>query len=249
MTTDIDKRLREPFPPDRVGKLPKPYQKNAEKGHCNECGKWHGLPALHLDYVGHGAITERLLDVDPDWNWEPLALEDGVPRIVNRGGTMELWIRLTIGGRTRIGVGTCPNDQFDAAKVLIGDALRNAGMRFGLALDLWIKGDDQEPEQTQSRSSGQRRSSRSNRQTQQAQPPADPPPPAQTPDEAEFIARKTNKLKADLLERIGDIEKAKGIWRSTLQAYGLGPDDLPKLEELEPIEAELRLHSAEQAAS
>lgn len=82
-----------------------------------------------------------------------------------------------------------------------------------------------------------------------AQPPADPPPPAQTPDEAEFIARKTNKLKADLLERIGDIEKAKGIWRSTLQGYGLGPDDLPKLEELEPIEAELRLFSADQAAS
>lgn len=164
-----DKKLRAPFPPERVGKLPKPYQKDAQKGNCGECGKYHGLPALHLDYVGHGAITERLLEVDPDWDWEPLALDgNGLPLITQRGGDLELWIRLTIGGRTKKGVGTCPANQFDASKVLIGDALRNAGMRFGLALDLWIKGDDHpEEERTESKQTKRRTTA-----TEQAPPAA-----------------------------------------------------------------------------
>lgn len=144
MTVDLEK-LRAEFPADRIGLLPKPYKRDSAKGNCDECGKYHGLPALHLDYVGHGAVTERLLEVDPEWSWEPVAFdEQGLPAVHRRGTRAVLWIRLTIGGVTRIGVGTCQADKDEAEKELIGDAIRNAAMRFGVALDLWIKGDKAE---------------------------------------------------------------------------------------------------------
>lgn len=130
-------KLREPFDAVEVGKLPKPHNKDAPKGSCQECGKWHGLPAVHLDYVGHGYLTKRLLDVDPLWFWEPMAVSpDGLP-LLDRDGN--LWIRLHVAGMSRLGVG-------DGAtmKIRVGDALRNAAMRFGAALDLWCKGSEDE---------------------------------------------------------------------------------------------------------
>jgi hypothetical protein len=145
-TSGVWEALRKPFPPNRIGKLPRAINRDeAKKGHCPECGKWHGLPAIHLDYVGHGAVTERLLEVDPAWNWEPLALgADGTPLVLIRGDTAELWIRLTVAAVTRLGVGTVPKAKSDLAKELISDAIRNAAMRFGVALDLWIKGDSED---------------------------------------------------------------------------------------------------------
>lgn len=125
--------LRAPFDPATVGKLPKPLRKEAQKGECRECGGWHGLPAVHLDYVGHAAVTDRLLQVDPEWSWEPFATTaDGLPFITNDG----LWIRLTICGVTRPGFG-----DGNSIKEMIGDAIRNAAMRFGVAIDLWAKED------------------------------------------------------------------------------------------------------------
>jgi hypothetical protein len=137
--------LRVPFPPNQISKLPKPYNKDSQKGKCSECGGYHGLPAVHLDYVGHAALTDRLLDADPNWSWEPLSLgPDGLPLRDKDGG---MWIKLTVCGVTRLGYGdsqgkTGPN----AVKEIIGDALRNAAMRFGAALDLWHKGDLHEAE-------------------------------------------------------------------------------------------------------
>jgi hypothetical protein len=132
--------LRAPFPANQIGKLPKPFKKDSPKGQCDECGGWHGLPAAHLDYVGHAAITDRLLDADPAWAWEPLSLnEQGLPALDSNGG---LWIKLTIGGVTRLGYGDAQGKTGgDAMKERIGDALRNAAMRFGVALELWHKGD------------------------------------------------------------------------------------------------------------
>jgi len=103
-------KLREPFPPSQIGKLPK--------------------GGIQLDFVGHGYITQRLLDVDPQWSWEPFALgPDGLPLLDEFGG---LWIRLTVCGVTRIGYGDAGGRKGNnAVKEAIGDALRNAGMRFG----------------------------------------------------------------------------------------------------------------------
>jgi hypothetical protein len=124
---DVDrlKLLREPFPPSQIGKLPK--------------------GGIQLDFVGHGFITARLLEADPFWNWEPVALDDrGLPLLDEFGG---LWIRLTVCGVTRLGYGDAGGRKGNnAVKEAIGDALRNAGMRFGLALDLWCKGDPDAPQ-------------------------------------------------------------------------------------------------------
>ena len=105
--------LRKPFPKESVGKLPK--------------------AGMQLDYVGHAAVTDRLLRVDPSWTWEPLAVdpETQMPLLDDKNG---LWIKLTVGGVTRIGYGDGPDN-----KQRIGDAIRNAAMRFGVALDLWTK--------------------------------------------------------------------------------------------------------------
>ena len=136
--------LRKPFPQESVGKLPKPVRsQDPDKGKCvagskysadgHYCGGYHSR-SMHLDYVGHAATTDRLLTVDPEWSWEPFALDDAGLPALDRGGN--LWIRLTICGTTRIGVG-----DGKSAKECIGDAIRNAAMRFGVALDLWAKED------------------------------------------------------------------------------------------------------------
>lgn len=140
--------MRTPFPAHQISKLPKPTKAQTDevrsdfkKGiRCEICGGWHHPKVVHLDYVGHAALTDRLLDVDPSWNWEPFALDsNGLPAIDNDGG---LWIKLTINGVTRPGYGDAQGKTGgDAMKERIGDALRNAAMRFGAALDLWHKGD------------------------------------------------------------------------------------------------------------
>lgn len=113
-------KLREPFPPEQIGKLPK--------------------GGTMLDYVGHAALTARFLDVDPGWSWEPVGHDpQGLPAFDANGG---LWIKLTVAGMTRYGYGDAGGKNGpNAVKEAIGDALRNAGMRFGCALDLWSKED------------------------------------------------------------------------------------------------------------
>lgn len=157
MTDQLEalQKLRVPFPANQISKLPKPTkaQTDAVKAdfksgiRCEVCGSWHHPKVVHLDYVGHAALTDRLLDVDPAWNWEPLAISpDGLPVIDTYGG---MWIKLTVCGVTRLGYGHAGDKTGgDAIKEVIGDALRNSGMRFGAALDLWHKGDlhaDEEP--------------------------------------------------------------------------------------------------------
>jgi len=140
--------LRVPFPANAISKLPKPTRKqtddvkaNFKLGiRCNLCGAWHHKDVVHLDYVGHAALTDRLLDCDPEWNWEPVAVDErGQPALDQTGG---MWIKLTVCGVTRLGYGDADGKQGgNAVKERIGDALRNAAMRFGAALDLWHKGD------------------------------------------------------------------------------------------------------------
>ena len=113
--------------PSIVGKLPK-RRKNAD-------GSW-GQP-VYLDYVGHADITKILIEVDPLWNWEPVAWEHGRPAITERDGIATLWVRLTLLGKTMLGCGSVSASKEDLDKELIGDALRNAAMRFGIALALW----------------------------------------------------------------------------------------------------------------
>lgn len=156
---DVWQELRKAFPKEVVGLLPKVncYQcaqatKSArsaldkhcakhQMGKCKDCGAFITEGHIHLDYVGHAAVTDRLNTVlgPGNWGWEPLSVDEyGMPRMDSQGN---LWIKLlvrepgTSEWMYRIGYG----DGSNSIKELIGDALRNAAMRFGVALDLWSK--------------------------------------------------------------------------------------------------------------
>ena len=118
MNRDESLQLREPFPKTKIQTI-------------KQAG-------ISLDFVGHADVTERLLAVDPDWTWAPVAFgPDGLPQFDTDGG---LWITLTVLGVTRYGYGEPQGrNAFDARKGAIGNAIRNAAMRFGVALQLWQK--------------------------------------------------------------------------------------------------------------
>lgn len=247
-------QLRKPFPPETIGKLPKVTCRdcsnrnatcqNHQKRDCAVCGNWISTSHIHLDYVGHAEVTDRLLTVDPEWNWEPAAhdvdpqvlaaavatgnpeivqqvIESSPPKFVRdqQGRPIGLWIKLTVDGMTRRGFGSVTEGSFEAEKQLIGDALRNAAMRFGVALDLWSKSelesavtDEASPEPP-------------------AQAPATQPPPAQrTP-----VDEETDKLAKELAERvrttspIGEQEKLKSHLRGQFgDPMHMDPAKLPE---------------------
>ena len=179
MADDIVKaalaQLREPFTGDAVGKLPRITCRNCRetrgskccgdhsRRECQVCGNYMTTAHMHLDYVGHAEVTDRLLTVDPYWNWEPMArdvdpsllaacmgdaalvrqiIECSPPKFERaaNGQPIGMWIRLTVCGVPRIGFGSVEVGKTDPEKQLISDALRNAAMRFGVALTLWSKG-------------------------------------------------------------------------------------------------------------
>lgn len=113
--------LRAPFPPEQIGKLPK--------------------GGAQLSYVGHAAVNDRLLQVDPTWVWEPDRTADNRWDVQRVGKELVLTGRLTVCGVSRPCVGSCPENAFEAMKQLQSDAIRNGAMRFGVALDLWAKED------------------------------------------------------------------------------------------------------------
>jgi hypothetical protein len=169
--------LRKPFPPESVGRLPK--------------------GGVMLDYVGHAAVTDRLLTVDPEWSWEPLALgPDGLPAFDRSGN---LWIKLTICGVTRLGVG-----DGKSPKECIGDAIRNAAMRFGVALDLWAKENLVEFAQAAS-----------------APPVAEPPPPNEVePDEKPMTAKTRGEMFALFGQKgVVEADQLPGINHITGKTY------------------------------
>lgn len=196
MTPEEAKALREPFPDHLVGKLPRVtcgQCRNASdkvcgkhsKKKCTACGNWITEAHMHLDYVGHAETTDRLLEVDACWAWEPVAFDErGLPAFDGHGG---LWIRLTVAGMTRYGYGDAQGKKSpDAVKEAIGDAIRNAAMRFGVALDLWAKSDlhaDHADEEL---------------------PPEAPRPSDKVP---------ATQAKAELLQAVGgDKERARELW-------------------------------------
>ena len=120
MTPEQSKALRAKMPDNLVSKFPANAGANANK-----------------EYAGHAAVTDRLLEVDPAWTWKFLG--DGTPVFDDVGG---IWIELTVCGVTRIGYGFPERLKGgNAIKEAIGDAIRNAAMRFGVGLEFWFKGD------------------------------------------------------------------------------------------------------------
>lgn len=152
MTPEMSAALRAPFTRKEIGKLPKVWcdvcrDRNKicsehQKTRCGTCKARISEAHLHVDFVGHADATARLLDVDPEWDWEPLAFDSfGLPAFDEYGG---LWIKLTIGPKTRIGYGHADGKKGgDAVKEAIGDAIKTTAMRFGVGLQLWQKSKDE----------------------------------------------------------------------------------------------------------
>jgi len=150
LTPDALAALREPFPQEQISKRPSIWCRacrdapgkvcsNHAKVRCDAatgCGQNMTSAHFHLDYVGHADVTDRLLSVDPSWNWEPLAYDArGLPLFDEHNS---LWMKLTICGKTMICYGSAPGKKGpDAIKEVIGDGIRNGAMRFGVGLGLW----------------------------------------------------------------------------------------------------------------
>lgn len=204
ITREEQTQLRAPFPDAEIGKLPRvwcPACRDAIKTrrgkaceqhrviNCQLCHQKHTDGALHLDYVGHAETTDRLLSVDPTWAWAPMAVDErGLPQFDETGG---LWIYLTVCGQTRIGYGTADKTGGDAVKEVIGDAIRNAAMRFGVALDLWRRTEHQD-EPAEAEPIGHGRAQRAPRSRAKAAPTA--APAAETPTDA--VARFEQRMNA-----------------------------------------------------
>lgn len=119
---------------------------------CPRCRTRITTAHVDLDYVGHADVRARLCQADPEWTWAPYADMPGGPLIIQDGHPVGFWILLTVGGVTKPGYGSCEKGKSEAVKELIGDALRNAALSFGVAWKLWAKGDrsDQEGQQAAS---------------------------------------------------------------------------------------------------
>lgn len=187
-------RLREPFPATEIRFMPRVWCgacKNSKgqgcRNHsivkCPQCKQ--KMPQgghIDLSYVGHAEATNRLLNVDPFWDWEPLTVDErGLPAY---DGYRGLWIRLTVCGMTRHGYGHAGDKTGgDAIKEVIGDAIRNAGMRFGMALDLWTTSDLEIIESGGGDTEQGEQPAPTRTEPEQAREHARQEPPAPTPDE------------------------------------------------------------------
>lgn len=204
MDQDIAAQLRAPFADQLVGKLPRIWCgacrdargkvcEQHRKAKCSDCGNNITSAHLHLDYVGHADVTDRLLQVDPSWTWEPLALDQaGLPAVDSNGG---LWIRLTVAGVTRLGYGHADGKRGgDAVKEAIGDAIRNAGLRFGVAIDLWRK--EPPPAEESSAPAAARAARTASKESAAARPPA-----RQTQDDPDLISPEMRKA---IMARFGE---------------------------------------------
>lgn len=112
--SDVDwVKLREPFPPEQIGKLPK--------------------AGIELDFVGHAWVTERLNNYGGDWVLVPGDIMFAGEDLVYMAGT------LIVGGVPRHDVGCADPRKQEWPKLLYSDTMTRCAMRHGIALALWQK--------------------------------------------------------------------------------------------------------------
>jgi hypothetical protein len=115
-----------------------------DKQHVSKIKRGSGL---ELDYVDHATVTRMLIDIDPLWTWCPMGYTDAGGPLIDvdeNGNPRALWINMRVCGRSIPAVGTIERpgskNYGDALKELIGDAIRNGAMRFGVCGGLWARG-------------------------------------------------------------------------------------------------------------
>lgn len=162
-----------------------------------------------LAYLGHSDTTRALTECDPLWTWEPMGYDDAGQPVVERdgkGNAVGLWAWLTVCGVRRPCYGSCDPGKRDAVKELIGDAIRNGAMRFGVAGSLWSKADREgdKPAPAMKRSRKAASQPRSNTDLPAAEP-------APVPGTAELKALHLLAGEGVTLADVADVLKAEGI--------------------------------------
>lgn len=174
-----------------------------------------------IDVLGHADTTDLILQHDPLWDWEPPTEEElerlGFASALVRdadGWPRGLWIALTIHGKRRLGFGTCAPKKPDAVKELIGDAIRNASMRFGVALSLWSKADAKgwadldeatESEEAEARAPEPQPSGKA--PATRKRPRGETPPTPPGDDTAELSEALTESLRDKLAQRLAGLSE------------------------------------------
>lgn len=241
MTAETAAALRAPFATEEIGKLPKitcgdcrnsatKDCKQHKKSKCAECRNWITSQHMHIDFVGHAETTDRLLQVDPAWGWEPVAwAPEGTPHMDAFGG---LWIRLTVAGVPRYGYGHADGKRgADAIKEAIGDAIRNAAMRFGVALDLWGAKFSHTAEEEPAK--------RRRRKPDEPDSAADPAPDAQPEPRTGPVTQSQHKTMRALWAALGYQGTDQREVRLAISAKLLGLDELNTSAALTAAQAEL----------
>lgn len=164
---------------------------------------------VQLSYLGHADTTRALIEADPCWTWEPMGYDDHGQPIVERdgkGNAVGMWCWLTVCGVRRPAYGSCDPGKRDAVKELIGDAIRNGAMRFGVAGSLWSKADREgdKPAPAMKRSRKAASQPRSNTDLPAAEP-------APVPGTAELKALHLLAGEGVTLADVADVLKAEGI--------------------------------------
>lgn len=198
-TADYDRRLAllsKAFEQDEIEKLPKQLKRNDDaKYGCKpgtqasadgyHCGGYHAR-SMHLDYIGHAGITERLNQADPWWTWEPMGLTEAGTPLMSDGG---MWGRMTVLGVTRIGYGDPGrNSGPNAIKETIGDFIRNAAMRFGVGTYLWSKSESALAKKRGEEAGDEPEKVRDESPLTQQRPPAEAPPEKTDPSKIDWQA-------------------------------------------------------------
>lgn len=224
-TRETWERLAAPFAQDDLEKLPKPLKaRDDNKGRCEAgsyysadghgCGGWHAR-SVHLDYVGHAGITQRLNDVlgPQGWDFAPMAYTpEGLPVM----GREQFWGALTIRveGQEVTKYDVAAN--YNGPQEAWGDALRRCAMRFGVGTYLWSKSEaalalkmatDQPPEAP----------------AQQAQAPAAAPQQQVLPSTPPHVVALKDRLMPLTVEQTDTI-KAWWAEKSLPQLDALTPD-------------------------
>lgn len=206
---------------------------------CDKCKTKITEAHVCLDFVGHADVRARLCEVDPEWTWAPFEFPGTGSLVLNDGQPVGLWIHLTIGGVSKPGYGSCEKGKSEAVKELIGDAIRNAGLSFGIAWKLWAKGERSSndsasangqqqgesfegatpaPARQRAEGNGQPASGQAVRPAQAprpaaAQPGGEPDPDAQPYADEAHEARVTETLK-DIHTRARDAHKLAALIRN-----------------------------------
>lgn len=137
--------LRKAFAEGQIGQLPRVTCKDCSNKRCSahkytkckDCGAYTSPQHIHLPFVAHAIVTDRLNHDAPGWYFTIDTVKDSNDgeHVLAVVGTMH------IGDKAIPEIGEPNVKSFYGTELqsAIGNFIRRAAMRFGVAIDLWMK--------------------------------------------------------------------------------------------------------------